>query len=413
MSEEQKISSTRANIIEFVMFITYALFAINWIAGSTLTPQIMKHFHLDSFMSATFISNSITVAKIIGNFCAAGLLVKLLPKKAIGLGSFLIVIGSLVAILAPQYWMFILGRFIMGFGGAVYVVYFSPVVIYYFKPEARPTVNALNSVAYNVGGMLAMLVVGPIIAYMQTWQASMGFFAAISGIMFLLWLFAGQDFPLNANKSSSSNADVQAEYTFSMALSEKINWLLPFTYSGILTFYIVLLNIFPISGTTVINSKTLSVIVAFGGITGTIITILMSKVYFKRLPVIRICGFLLTAFGVLMFTTKNGVVATIAAFAIGNLMFIPVTSMFMIPQELPNMTPAKLTKIMGIFWALAYIIETAVFFIIGIVIDKSGYTTGLTVSVVVSATAFFGSFLLPETGKSKKEKLAEQANKQK
>ena len=87
-------------------------------------------------------------------------------------------------------------------------------------------------------------------------------------------------------------------------------------------------------------------------------------------------------------------------------MFIPVTSLFMIPQELPNMTPAKLTKIMGIFWALAYIIETVVFFIIGMVIDKSGYATGLTVSVVVSATAFLGSFLLPETGKSKKEREA-------
>ena len=67
------------------------------------------------------------------------------------------------------------------------------------------------------------------------------------------------------------------------------------------------------------------------------------------------------------------------------------------------MTPVKLTKIMGIFWALAYIIETIVFFIIGIVIDTSGYATGLTIAVVVSATAFLGSFLLPETGKSKEK----------
>ena len=143
---------------------------------------------------------------------------------------------------------------------------------------------------------------------------------------------------------------------------------------------------------------------AFGGIVGTIITILLSKVYYKRLPVIRLCGFLLTAFGVLMFTTENGIVALIAAFAIGNLMFIPVTSLFMIPQELPDMTPVKLTKIMGIFWAIAYIIETIVFFIIGVIIDSSGYTAGLTVAVVFSATAFIGSFLLPETGKSRSKK---------
>ena len=91
--EKQKISSTRAVIIEFIMFFTYAFFAVNWIAGSTLTPQIMEHFHLKTFASATFISNAITVAKIIGNFMAAGILNRLFPKKAIGLGSGLIVLG--------------------------------------------------------------------------------------------------------------------------------------------------------------------------------------------------------------------------------------------------------------------------------------------------------------------------------
>lgn len=402
MSDTTVVLSKRANFIELVMFFTYAFFAVSWIAGSTLTPQIMKYFQLDSFLSATLISNSVTAAKIIGNFCAAGILTRLLPKKAIGLGSLLILAGSIMAILAPQYWGFVIGRFIMGFGGAVYVVYFSPVVIHYFSPETRPTVNALNSVAYNVGGMLAMLVVGPVIAMMQTWQGSMVFFAVISGVLFLAWLLIGQDFALNASSNSQTADMIEERYTFRTALSHSFNWVLPFTYSGILTFYIVLLNIFPISGTTVISSRTLGIVVAFGGITGTIITILLSKVYFKRVPVIRICGLLLTVCGILMFTTENGFIALISAFAIGNLMFVPVTSLFMIPQELPNMTPAKLTKIMGIFWAFAYIIETIAFFIIGSIIDKSGYTAGLITAVIISATAFIGSFLLPETGKSKK-----------
>ena len=403
MSNEQD-NSSRGKIIEFIMFFTYAFFAVNWIAGSTLTPQIMKHFNLTSFISATLISNSITVAKIIGNFCAAGILVKLLPKKAIGFGSFLVLSGSLLAIVAPSYWVFVLGRFVMGFGGAVYVVYFSPVVIHYFSPNSRPTVNALNSVAYNIGGLLAMVLVGPVIAMMATWQASMGFFAAISGVLFVLWLLVGQDFPLNVSSNAAQQAVAQKGYTFGDALTDKFNWIFAFSYSGILTFYIVLLNIFPISGTTVINSKTLGVIVVVGGVVGTVITILLSKVYFKRLPVIRICGLLLTICGMLMFTTKNGMVAMLTAFAIGNLMFIPVTSLFMIPQELPDMTPAKLTKIMGIFWAFAYIIETIAYFCIGIVIDKSGYSAGLTIAVAMSATAFVGSFILPETGKDKKVK---------
>lgn len=396
--QEKKVSSVRAVLIETVMFFTYAFFAVNWVAGSTLTPQIMKYFNLQSFASATFISNAITIAKIIGNFMAAGILVNLLPKKAIGLGSGLIVAGSALAVLTPQYWIFIVGRFLMGFGGALYVVYFSPVVIHFFAPEKRPTVNAVNNVAYNVGGIIAMLIVGPVIHWMQTWQYSMAFFAAISAVLFLAWPVFGRDFELNR----SSNADAE-KYTIGDALKEKNNWLLPLTYSGLLTFYIVLLNIFPISGVTVINSKTLSTLVAVGGVVGSVLAILLSKVYFKRLPVIRWCGLAMTLFGVLMFTTKNGTLAVIAAFAIGVLMFLPVTSLVMIPQELPNMSPAKLTTIMGLFWALSYVIESVVFYLIGIVIDKSGYLAGLTIALVMSATFFLGSFLLPETGHAKKK----------
>lgn len=103
MSGTASTSSGRANLIEAIMFCTYALFAVNWIAGTTLTPEIMKYFRLDSFMSATFISNAITVAKIIGNFCAAAILIKFMPKKAIAIGSGMIVFGSALAILAPQY----------------------------------------------------------------------------------------------------------------------------------------------------------------------------------------------------------------------------------------------------------------------------------------------------------------------
>ena len=389
-----KSTSARAGFIEAIMFFTYAFFAVSWIAGSSLTPQIMEYFKLESFASATFISNAITIAKIIGNFMAAAILAKLYPKRAILLGSGLIVVGSLIAIFSQQYWMFILGRFIMGFGGALYVVYFSPVVLHYFKKEQLVTVNALNSVAYNVGGIMAMLMVGPVVSWLKTWQYSMGFFAIISAILFVLWPFVGQNFELN--KSSGVQ---QEKYTIGEALKDKFNWVFPFTYSGLLTFYIVLLNIFPISGTTVIASKTLSMLVAIGGVVGTILAIMMGKKYTKRLPVIRWCGLAMTLFGVLMFFTTSPALAVVAAVAIGIFMFLPVTSLVLIPQELPNMTPAKLTTIMGLFWAISYIIESVVYYIIGIVIDSSGYTTGLMIALVMSATFFIGSFLLPETGK--------------
>lgn len=393
----------RAYIIELILFMTYAFFAVNWIAGSTLTPQIAKYFGVDTGASASFVSNAVTLAKIIGNFLAAAILTKLYPKKSIALGSFLIFCGSLVAVFAQSYPMFIIGRFMMGFGGAVYVIYFAPVVINYFTAEQRPKINAINSVAYNFGAIVALIIVGPIIGWLGTWQKSMGFFAAISGVLFVLWLVFGEDFDINKNKSqtAASNAEVK-KYGMGDVLKEKITWLLPFTYCGVLILYLAVLQLFPQTEGAVISSATLSALTGVGGILGTLIAIWLSKNYFKRKPVIIICGLLMTLSGYIMVKTDSAGVAIAAALCLGTFMFLPMTSLMMIPQELPDMTPSRLTAIMGVFWALSYMIETVVFFIFGMLLDQTGSNDlSVMIAILLSLTFVVGGFFLPETGRDK------------
>ena len=392
-----KQDSKRSYVIEAILFFTYAFFAVNWIAGSTLTPDIAEYFGVDSGASASFVSNAVTIAKIIGNFSAAAILNKLYPKKSIALGSFFIFGGSLLAVLAKSYKMFLLGRFIMGFGGAVFVIYFSPVVIHYFSDEKRPTVNALNSVAYNFGAVLALLIVAPVIEKFGTWQKSMTFFLSISAVLFVLWLIFGDDFEINESQSGE-----EQKVSFSQALKDKITLLLPFSYSGVLILYLSLLQLFPQTENAAISSATLSALSGIGGIIGTILAIGLSKKYGKRKPVIIISGAIMTLSAFLMVKTTNPTLAIIAAILVGIFMFLPMTSLMMIPQELPNMTPARLTTIMGIFWALSYIIETIVFYIFVILQDRTGSNElSVYIAVLLSLTFVIGGFLLPETGKDK------------
>ena len=398
-NQNKSPSSFRAYMIEAILFFTYAFFAVNWIAGSTLTAQIAAFFGVDSGASSSFVSNAVTIAKIIGNFMAAYSLSKLLPKKSIGLGSALIFVGSLIAVFAQSYPMFIIGRFLMGFGGAVFVIYFAPVVIHYFTPAQRPTVNALNSCAYNFGAVLALLIVGPIIAMFQTWQKSMGFFAVISGILFVLWLVFGEDFELNKATAQSQ----ETKYSMADALKEKITWLLPLTYSGVLILYLTLLQLFPRTEEAVISASSLSALSGIGGIIGTLLAIALSKKYTKRKPVIIVSGLIMTASAFLMVKTTTPAVAVAAALVLGTFMFLPMTSLVMIPQELPNMTPSRLTAIMGVFWAMAYIIETIVFFLFGVLFDKTGsYSSSILIAVILSLSFTVGGIFLPETGKSSK-----------
>lgn len=393
---EQVQTKNRAYLIEFIMFFTYAFFAVNWIAGSTLTPAIMKYFNLKSFASATLISNAITAAKIIGNFLAAWILNKLLPKKAIGLASLLVVMGSVLAILAPFYSLFIIGRFIMGFGGALYVVYFSPMVVHYFTPDRRPLISSFNAVAYNFGSIIAMLLIAPVVEIMVTWQGSMGVFAAISLVLFILWLFFGQDFPLGQDKGKGGSMIEGLKVPF--------NWIFPATYSGVLTLYIVILTIFPQAKITEVDTKLLSALMAVGGIIGSVLAIMLNRNYKKRIPPIRWCGLALTLVAFTMFTVNIPVVSYASALLTGIIMFLPMTSLVLIPIELEGMTPGKITTTMGLFWGISYVIETIVYAILGIVVDHYGFSVALIAAALFSLTFFLGSFVLPEPYKEKREK---------
>lgn len=355
---------------------------------------------MKSFSSATFISNAITIAKIIGNLMAAKILIKLYPKKAISLAALLIVGGSFLGVFAPSYLIFVIARFIMGFGGALFVVYFGPIVMNYYSADKRAMVNGINAAAYNVGSILAMVIVVPVINWLVTWQKSMMFFAICSLVLLVAWLIFGEDFEIN--KPAASTAKAEDEYTLGQALKEKFTYVFPFTYAGLLTLYIVVLTIFPISDGAPVDPKFLSATVAIAGVVGAAVGIGAAKKFAKRLPVIRWSGLLMSLSGLAMVLTNSTSIALIAAAFLGFFMFVPMTALVTIPQEMPGMTPSKLTLIMGIFWSFSYIFETFFYFVIGMIIDNAGFKAGLLLAVGLSFSFFIGSFLLPETGKNKK-----------
>ncbi len=72
---------SRKYLIEFVIFMTYALFAMSWVAGSMMTKDIMSFCDVEGMATATWMTSAITIAKIVGNLLAASVLVKLGPKK--------------------------------------------------------------------------------------------------------------------------------------------------------------------------------------------------------------------------------------------------------------------------------------------------------------------------------------------
>lgn len=389
-------TSIKSIAIEAIMFLAYAFFAVNWIAGSTLTPNILKAFDVQGPSAVSLINNVVTIAKILGNLVVATIFAKLFPKKSIGLGALLIPLGAFLAALSQSFPVFLIGRFVMGFGGALFVVYFSPVVVNYFEPDKRPVVNALNNVSYNVGSILALILVGPVIKLLGLGRYALVAFSIVSFIIFAAWIFIGEDFKITSSAETGSK-------TFSLkdALGEKIAILMPTMYFGHLTLYMVMLNIFPNTNFSPIPASKISTLFTMGALIGTLLSIIVAKKSTKRVPTLRMAGVLTTAIGLLLINSTNPVLTSILALALGTIMYVPLTNFVLIPQEMPGMFSERLTQIMSVYWALVYILETIAYQIIVNIQFKMGDKAALTATLILSTSFIIGSFIMKEPSEIK------------
>lgn len=281
----------------------------------------------------------------------------------------------------------------MGFGGALHVVYFSPVVVNYFHEDHRPVVNALNNVAYNVGSILALVLLGPVIQIVGLGRYALVVFAIVSFVVFAAWLIVGEDFAIGKAGETSSN------FSLKDALKEKIAILMPTMYFGHLTLYMVMLNIFPNTNFSPIPASQISTYFTTGALIGTLLSILVAKKTSKRVPVLRVAGILTTGIGLLLINTTNATLAAVLAVALGTIMYVPLTNFVLIPQEIPGMYSEKLTQIMSVYWALVYILETIAYQIIVNIQFSFGDKTALTATVILSSTFIIGSFIMKEPEK--------------
>ena len=390
---------SRGYLVETILFVSYLLFGINWIIGTLFTREIMDFFGLEGYSQATMISNAITVAKIIGNLVAAWILIKLKPKWAVGLGMACMVIGTILSALVASYPLFVLMRFILGFGAALQIVYFSTFVVHYFPPEKRPAMNSLNGCAYTTGSMITMMIFEPMIHWLEHWQTIILFFGSLSGVMLILWLFVGENFDLYQGKNEKKTRE--KEYTFLEGLKDPFNYILPFTYSGALLLYLTILTLFPLYKEAAFSAKNLAIIVGFFAMVGAMIGVRLLRRGYARMKILRLSGIGAIFFGWLMIYTSQATVAIVAAISLGISLYIANSVLLSLPQELPGATPGKITFVMGFYWSFAYILETLEYYFMGRVMDAYGFKMGIYLAVALSVTVVVGSFFLPETKKSK------------
>ena len=385
-------------IVAMLVFVSYTLFAMAWVGGTASMGQIMASMQIDSLASASFISGAVTLAKIVGTFLAAWLAVKVGVKKAFFISGVLISIGILTP-LAPNYELLLVSRFLMGLGGAFMIVYFNPIVMAWFEPEERPTVNGINAVAFNVGTGIILWQMSNFNSLTGSWKSTLILFSVVSILLSVAWLLVKDKEKSTIVEQAETK---QVNYSYVDGLKDKFNWVYALTYSGILAFYICLFTFYPKAGISQ------SALVIGSGIIGTLAGIVYSKKFTARVPVIRWSG-LIIVFTVLGLSFGHAEwLQTLCAMALGFFIFFPITALVTIPHELPNMTGERITVVFSLFYSISYLIATAVLWSFGRLVDINGgdFTSAFTLIAAVSSTFFIGSFFLPETANYKNEEVS-------
>ncbi|MGV2872413.1 MFS transporter [Colwellia sp. E150_009] len=378
-------------LVAMLVFASYTLFAMAWVGGTASMSQIMSAMQVDSLASASFISGAVTLAKIVGTFIAAGLALKLGIKNAFLVSGLLISIGLLTP-LSPNYELLLLSRFLMGLGGAFMIVYFNPIVMAWFEPDERPTINGINAVAFNVGTGIILWQMNNFNDITGSWKNTLILFSLMSLALSLAWLLV-KDKTNDSARANSQTEPLQVHYSYKDGLKDKFNWIYALTYSGILAFYICLFTFYPKAGISQ------SALVIGSGIVGTLAGVFYSKKISTRVPVIRWSGLIITLTVMGLSFGQSDVLQTSCAMILGFFIFFPVTALVTIPHELPKMTGQKVTVVFSLFYSISYLIATAVLWSFGKLVDmnQGDFTSAFILITAVSSTFYIGSFFLPET----------------
>lgn len=383
-------------LVAVLVFISYTLFAMAWVGGTASMNQIMTAMNIDSLASASLISGAVTLAKILGTFLAAWIALKWGVKKAFFISGLLISAGLLTPF-APNYELLLASRFLMGLGGALMIVYFNPIVMSWFEPNERSTINGINAVAFNVGTGIVLWQMSNFNTLTGSWQNTLLIFSIISLLLSFAWLLVENKEEKNDNTNEQQTI-IDDKYSYIDGFKDKFNWVYALTYSGILSFYLCLFTFYPKAGISQ------SAIVIGTGILGTIAGIIYSKKVTLRLPIIRWSGLMVTITIIGLSFSTSETLQTISAIALGFFIFFPITALVSIPHELPQMTGKKITVIFSLFYSISYLVGTIVLWCFGALVDlnQGDYFMAFILICLISTTFFIGSFFLPETAKQQK-----------
>lgn len=266
-------------------------------------------------------------------------------------------------------------------------VYLNPVVVGWFADRELTLVNGLNNMTFNLGIVLGMSIV-PWAASIGDWRTGLILISAASIVLTILWALFGRIAPRVAPVSAAP----QDDYRLRDGLRDRFTWIYTFTFSGLLSFYVVLFTFYPNAGIGQAHAVLVAGIV--GGLCGT----LLCRRIQRRMAVLRVCGALQLISAAFLSFAKDPAVVSVSAIVLGFTLFFPIATLFTVGQKQPGMTSARVSVRYSIFWAVCYLVTTVVATVFAKIVDIDHGHYGIAFAFIccVESSFLIGSLMLED-----------------
>ncbi|MEC0245855.1 MFS transporter [Paenibacillus chitinolyticus] len=166
MQTNPSIQKNNGELLLGILVFTLIISVMNATMFNVVLPTISKQFQL-SPSQVSWIITSYMIVYAIGSVTYGKLTDRYSLKNLLTFGLLLFAIGSVVGLVAIQYWMVIVGRIVQAAGASVIPAIAMIVPVRYFSPERRGRALGTVAIGYAIG-----LAIGPIIAGVvsSTWN---------------------------------------------------------------------------------------------------------------------------------------------------------------------------------------------------------------------------------------------------
>ena len=396
---EMSKSSPYRFVLETILFLTYAVFGLSWIAVTPLMADIQAEFHMTG-AELGMLNTTVSLAKVVAPMLAGALAVRIGLKKTILLGSICISCAVLVPFAkhSPE---FLASRFLFGIGGAIVVTLLGAVVMSWFPKGEVPVVNAFNNVAVNTGITMTLFTTPPLSAWLG-WRNTLLLYGLLSVVLTLLWWIFGRDSPPQDSSTDPSRRNRQVRYPTVWRMTE--TWLIALSFSGPLALYLAFNTWLPSYYVEALEMSRATAARYTGlfnliGIPTAIAAGFLTRRLGLRRPFIIGSGVVMgfAAFGMLL--GREPVWIGASAVLLGISLFAYVAPLFTIPMELKGMTSEHVILIMGTVFSFAYLVSAISQVSVCMIHYAAGsFLPGLAIWAAFSWVLAVGGFFLPETG---------------